>query len=245
MERLPITLCHLYPTMMNLYGDRGNVLTLEQRCRWHGLEPQVVSVELEEKVDFTRFDIICIGGGQDREQMLIYQDFEQVKGQALQEAVEDHAVLVAICGGYQLMGQYYTTGAGERLPGLSIFDAWTEAGTDRLIGNVVIETKLLGQPQTLVGFENHSGRTFLGPKAVPLGQVRKGHGNNGNDSSEGIVYKNSIGTYLHGSMLPKNPDLADWLIARAVERRYGKVELQPLNNELEERAHDAVLRRFG
>jgi len=152
---------------------------------------------------------------------------------------------VAICGGYQLMGQYYTTGTGERLPGLSIFDAWTEAGTDRLIGNVVIETKLVGRPQTLVGFENHSGRTFLGPNAVPLGQVRKGFGNNGTDSSEGIVYKNSIGTYLHGSMLPKNPDLADWLIARAVERRYGAVELQPLNNELEERAHDAVLRRFG
>lgn len=242
--KLPITICHLYPTMMNLYGDRGNILTLEQRFRWHGFEPQVVPVCLGEKVDFRDFDVICIGGGQDREQKLICHDFERIKGHALQEAVEDGAVLVAVCGGYQLMGQYYTTGTGERLSGLSIFDVWTEAGTTRMIANVVVETELVGQ-STLVGFENHSGRTYLGSKAIPLGQVRKGYGNNGTDATEGVVYKNSIGTYLHGSMLPKNPDLADWLITRAVERRYGGAELRSLDNTLEELAHQAVLKRFG
>ncbi len=245
MQGLPITICHLYPSMMNLYGDRGNILTLEQRFRWRGFEPRVVPVCLGEKVDFKSFDVICIGGGQDREQKLICHDFEQVKGLALQEAVEDGAVLVAICGGYQLMGQYYTTGTGERLPGLSIFDVWTEAGSTRMIGNVVIETDLGGQRHTLVGFENHSGRTFLGAKATPLGQVRKGYGNNGTDAKEGVVYRNSIGTYLHGSMLPKNPELADWLITQAVERRYGETQLHPLDNEMEERAHAAVLKRFG
>ncbi|HEY9846287.1 MAG TPA: hypothetical protein V6D03_08820 [Candidatus Caenarcaniphilales bacterium] len=245
MKSRSITLCHLYPNMMNLYGDRGNVLTLEQRCRWHGLEPQVASVDLGEKVDFTAFDIICIGGGQDREQKLICHDFEQVKGKSLHEAVEDDVVLVAVCGGYQLMGQYYTTGDGAQLPGLSIFDVWTQAGSTRMIGNVVIETELVGQLRTLVGFENHSGHTFLGPRATPLGYVRKGYGNNGADRTEGVVYKNSIGTYLHGSMLPKNPSFADWLISRALERRYGEVELRRLDNDIEERAHDAVLKRFG
>lgn len=242
---MPVTICHLYPDMMNLYGDRGNILTLEQRCRWHGLEPKLVDVFVGEKVDFTQFDLICIGGGQDREQKLICHDFEQVKGHALQEAVEDGVGLLAVCGGYQLMGHYYTTGAGERLPGLSIFDVWTEAGTTRMIGNVVIETSLFGPQQTLVGFENHSGRTFLGPQATPLGRVHKGNGNNGSDRTEGVVYKNSIGTYLHGSMLPKNPFLTDWLINRAVQRRHSSFQLKPLDNQLEERAHQAVLRRFG
>lgn len=245
MEKLPVTICHLYPDMMNLYGDRGNILTLEQRCRWHGLEPTVAYVSVGEKVDFTQFDLICIGGGQDREQKLICRDFEQVKGQALQEAVEDGVGLLAVCGGYQLMGQYYTTGAGERLPGLSIFDVWTEAGTTRMIGNVVMETSLFGPLRTLVGFENHSGRTFLGPQATALGRVQKGNGNNGSDRTEGVVYKNSIGTYLHGSMLPKNPFLTDWLINRAVKRRYSSFQLRPLDNQLEERAHQAVLKRFG
>lgn len=246
MERPVIRICHLYPDMMNIYGDRGNVIALAQRARWHGLEPEVSAATLGEKVEFTGYDILVIGGGQDREQRLICADFAQVKGSSLAEAVQDGVALLAVCGGYQLMGRYYQTGTGEVLPGLGIFDAWTEASPDRMIGNEVIETELFGAPRTIVGFENHSGKTFLGPAARPLGKVLKGFGNNGQDKQEGVVYRSAVGTYLHGSVLPKNPHLADWLLSRALDRRYGgQVSLRTLDDELEQKAHAAAVQRVG
>lgn len=245
MDRPVVRICHLYPDMMNIYGDRGNIIALGQRARWHGLEPELSSISLGEQADFGEYDILAIGGGQDREQRLICQDFAQVKGTSLADAVQDGVALLAVCGGYQLTGRYYQTGDGEVLPGLGIFDVWTEASQDRMIGNVVIETDLSGTPQTVVGFENHSGKTFHGAGARPLGKVLKGYGNNGRDGHEGVVHKNSIGTYLHGSVLPKNPVLADWLLQRALDRRYGagQVTLRPLDDELEQRAHDSAVKR--
>ena len=240
-----IRICHLYPDLMNLYGDRGNVIALRRRAEWHGLRPVVEEVSLEDKPDFRRFDIIFIGGGQDREQKLICLDFQKVKGSALAEAVEDDVALLAICGGYQLLGEYYQTGEGERVPGIGVLKLFTVAGKKRLIGNVIIETDILGgpRPKTVVGFENHSGKTYLGEGLRPLGRVIAGHGNNGEDGGEGVIYRNTIGTYLHGSLLPKNPEVTDFLLRRALVRRYGAAELKPLNDEVERRAHEAAIRR--
>lgn len=241
---MKVHICHLYPDLMNLYGDRGNVIALYRRCFWHGLEVQVHPVTTGEVVDFTAYDLIFIGGGQDREQRIICRDFQEVKGSSLAEAVKAGVTLLSICGGYQLLGKYYRTGSGEVLPGLGILDAWTEAGRRRMIGNVVVESDLLpGRKRTIVGFENHSGRTYLGPRVRPLGRVLSGFGNNGQDGLEGAVYRNVIGTYLHGSLLPKNPWLTDYLLERALERRYGPVTLSPLDDSIEEQAHQAALNR--
>lgn len=239
-----LRLCHLYPDLMNLYGDRGNVLALTQRCAWRGIELEVVPVSLGEKVGFTAFDIVFMGGGQDKEQMLIARDFHTVKGSALAEAVADGVPLLAVCGGYQLLGRFYETGGGRRLRGVGLFDIETRAGTKRMIGNVVATSTLdAGRLRTLVGFENHSGRTYLGPGMRPLGRVLVGYGNNGEDGQEGAVLRHALGTYLHGSVLPKNPWLCDWLIARALARRYGEgTALAPLDDRIEIRAHRAAVR---
>ncbi|MCL4424452.1 MAG: glutamine amidotransferase [Firmicutes bacterium] len=241
---MKISVCHLYPDLMNLYGDRGNIIAFTRRCQWHGIETKIQSVTLNQVVDFAEFDFIFMGGGQDREQQAICYDFQQVKGTSLAEAVEAGVALLGICGAYQLLGRYYKTGEGEELPGLQILDVWTEAGDRRMIGNIVEESDLFpGRAKTLVGFENHSGRTFLGPKVRPLGRVLVGYGNNGEDGTEGAAYRHAIGTYLHGSALPKNPWLTDLLIAWSLERRYGAVTLSELDDEIEERAHQAAQRR--
>lgn len=244
MSERTVDICWLYPELMNMYGDRGNVIALTQRCAWRGLKPQVHNVSTGESVEFGRFDIIFMGGGQDREQMLLARDFEDHKGQSLRDAVEAGVALLTVCGAYQLLGHHYRTHTGEKLPGLGIFDLWTEGGDQRLIGNVVIESDLFGTPRTLVGFENHSGQTYLGPKVQPLGRVLKGFGNNARDKVEGVRYCNALGTYLHGSVLPKNPWLTDWLISKALERRYGDPALPPLDDRLEQAAHDAVKKRL-
>lgn len=238
-----LTICHLYPELMNLYGDRGNIITLSRRAGWRGIEVIHAAVGLGQKTGFTEFDLLFMGGGQDKEQKLICHDFQAVKGNALAEAVENGVAFLAVCGGYQLLGRYYETGAGERLPGVGLLDVETKAGKKRMIGNVVVSSALAGgRPRTLVGFENHSGRTYLGSRVRPLGEVRIGHGNNGEDGYEGAVYCNTIGTYLHGSLLPKNPWLADWLITRALARRYGETgPLAPLDDRLEEAAHEAAV----
>ncbi len=216
---------------------------MSRRAEWRGIEVGLTAVGLGEAVDFTAFDILFMGGGQDKEQRLICEDFQRVKGGALAEAVEDGVPFLAICGGYQLLGRFYETGTGERLPGIGILDVETRAGRKRMIGNVVAGSLLAGQEtRTLVGFENHSGRTYLGPGVRPLAEVLVGHGNNGEDGTEGAVYRNVVGTYLHGSVLPKNPWLADWLIRRAVVRRYGEgVTLPPLDDRVETEAHAAAV----
>jgi len=242
---LKLVLAHLYPDLMNLYGDRGNVIALDRRCRWRGIEVVHRRVGLGETVELARFDILFMGGGQDKEQKLISDDFRAVKGSALAEAVEDGASFLAICGAYQLLGHYYETSSGERLPGIGVLDVETRAGRRRMIGNVVVRSRLRGpRERTLVGFENHSGRTYLGSKVRPLGEVRIGWGNNGEDGTEGAVYRGLVASYLHGSLLPKNPWLADWLIERAIKRRYGQgALLRPLDDRLEMEAHRAAVAR--
>lgn len=246
MERPRIHIGWLYPEYMNLYGDRGNIIVLEQRSRWHGLEPVVTQVRLGEASDFSKFDLLMMGGGQDREQSLIAEDFMKVKGASLGQAIHDGLAVLAVCGGFQMLGKYFKTHTGEMLRFTGILDLWTEGSHDRMIGNCVIESDILGETKTLVGFENHSGKTYLGKGLKPLGRVVKGYGNNGADKMEGVVFKHTVGTYLHGSILPKNPHLADWLIARALERRYnGDVKIGKLDDELEQRAHQAIIARFG
>jgi CobQ-like glutamine amidotransferase family enzyme len=238
--RYQLRLAHLYPTLMNLYGDRGNIITLRRRCEARGIDLQVDEIGLGDRFDAAGYDLIFIGGGQDREQGRIAHDLVEQKGVGLRDAVEGGTPVLAVCGGYQLLGRSYQPGAGEELPGVGIFPmrtVHTGEGTPRCIGNVLAEWEY----GTLVGFENHGGRTFLDPGATPLARVRAGFGNNGEDGTEGVVVNNAIGTYLHGSLLPKNPTLADHLIALALQRKYGAdVELPPLDDSLELRAHAAA-----
>lgn len=239
-----LTLCYLYPDLMNTYGDRGNVITLTRRAFWRGIELQVVPVSVGETPDLRLFDIIFFGGGQDKEQKIVSEDLVTTKRDSLVSAVEDGVVVLAVCGGYQLLGEYYRPRGREELLGAGVLAIRTEAGEDRFIGNVVVEPNIpIGGRATIVGFENHSGRTYLGSGVHPLGRVIVGRGNNGQDGFEGCVYKNVFGTYLHGPLLPKNPHLADYLIWKALIRRYGDIEPDPLDDTLEWRAHEAAIAR--
>src|SRR4051794_25194291 len=233
----------LYPEQMNIYADRGNILFLQRRCEWRGIGFSHAGAGPGERIDPAGHDLFYIGGGQDRDQRMVAADMVESKGAGLETAVADGAVLLAVCGGYQLLGHSYQLGE-ELLPGLGLADLKTvrEPGP-RLIGNFAIEVDLGTGPRLLAGFENHGGRTYLGPGVQPLGRVLKGHGNNGADKLEGVRRHNLVGTYLHGPLLPKNAWLADHLIALALERRYGsRPELEPLDDTLERGAH-AVARR--
>ncbi len=243
---IKLTICHLYPELMNIYGDRGNIISLVRRAAWRGIEVDLVPVSLGSRLDPHRCDILFFGGGQDKEQTLVAGDFRLVQGEAVHRFVEDGGALLSICGGYQLLGKYFRTHAGETLEGIGVFDAWTVAGDKRCIGNAVVACDFTDGPaRTLVGFENHSGKTYLGSGCRPMGRVLSGFGNNGEDGLEGAVYRNAFGCYLHGSLLPKNPWLTDHLLTVAARRRYGDaVELQPLDDTLEERAHEAVIARI-
>lgn len=233
----------LYPDLMNIYGDRGNILTLLKRAEWRDYEARLVELGRGTTKRMDEVDVFFFGGGQDREQALVYEDLLEHKQPPLERAVKAGAVILAVCGGYQLLGHYYQTADGERFPGIGLIDVRTEAGKKRFIGDVVVDTNLADlKPTTLVGFENHSGRTFLGPKATPIGKVRLGFGNNGGDGNEGCLQDGVVGTYLHGSLLPKNPHLADHLI-RAALRRRGVVELSPLDDSVELSAHERILER--
>ena len=239
---LRLTLVHLYPELMNVYGDRGNIIALRRRCAWRGIELAVQPVSLDDRLNGRACDLIFFGGGQDREQAVVSPDFVERKGDRIREAVEDGAVLLSVCGGYQVLGHTYTTFDGRELAGVGIFDVRSVPGDRRAIGNVVVETDLDGARRTLVGFENHSGRTYLGPGCRPLGRVLSGGGNNGEDGTEGAVYKNAYGCYLHGSLLPKNPALTDWLVTAGLSRR-GPVALPPLEDDFERIAHASAVRR--
>lgn len=209
----------LYGSKMNIYGDRGNVLALRKRAEWRGIDVEVREIGMGEDIP-EDIDIFFWGGGQDQEQVAVSRDIAGAKGEAIKAAVENGAAMLSICGGYQLLGHGYQPHDGEFLPGIGLFDASSVAGEERFIGNVVIESEQFG---TLVGFENHSGLTTLTGDGAPLGQVQIGHGNNGKDGTEGAVYKNAIGCYLHGALLPKNPQLTDWLIQAGLRHRYGDV----------------------
>lgn len=231
---MDLRIAHLYPDLMSIYGDRGNVLALAQRARWRGIDVEVRSYTAGMEFDAAWPDLLFFGGGQDQGQDVVGADLAGPNGAAVKRAVEGGAAALLICGGYQLFGREYLPENAPAISGLGILDVTTRAGRKRFVGNLVVET-----PEgTLVGFENHSGKTYLGSRAVPLGAVLVGHGNNGEDRTEGAVQGKVIGTYSHGSCLPKNPWLADKLLAWALERRHGPTTLAPLDDR-EERAASA------
>ena len=237
---MKITIGHLYPDLLNLYGDRGHIQCLMKRCQWRGIEAETIPFELEDEIDFSKLDIVLLGGGSDREQMLVCEKLKEIQ-KDFKAYVENYGVVIAICGGYQLLGNYYKTEQGT-MKGLELVDLYTEQGEGRLIDNIVLQSNLFDMP--IVGFENHGGRTYIKDNK-PLGKVLYGAGNDGKSGYEGVVYKNVIGTYLHGPLLPKNPQLADWLISHALEQKYGKkIELAPLDDSQEKEANEYVYHRF-
>jgi len=234
-----LTIAHLYPEAMNIYGDTGNVIALSRRMQWRGLEARVDRVRVGDPYDFRAADIVVAGGGEDLSQVRVAEDLQQ-RGQAIRDAVDSGTVFLTVCGTYQLFGHRFVTHDGQEIPGIGVFDLETSGGSKRMIGNIVLETRW----GHLVGFENHGGRTFLADGQESLGKVRKGYGNNDRTGEEGAVTGNAFGTYLHGSLLPKNPDFADELILRAMQRRHGgEVRLQSLDDDLEHRAAAAAAER--
>ncbi len=236
---MKIRIGHLYPDLLNLYGDRGNIQCLKKRMQWRGIDAEVQEFQITDTISFLDLDIVLLGGGSDREQMLVCEKLKTIR-QDFKEYVEDNGVVIAVCGGYQLLGHYYDTDDG-RIEGLSLVDLYTEQGTPRLISNIVIQNDLF--PYPIVGFENHGGRTFIGDNK-PLGKVLFGYGNNETEKAEGVLYKNVIGTYLHGPLLPKNPHICDYLIKNAMERKYGTSDLSPLDDEQELQANRYIVERF-
>ncbi len=237
---LKISIAHLYPKLLNLYGDMGNIITLKKRCEWRGISVDFEEIGISDKI--REHDLYFIGGGQDKQQQEVAAELYSHKDFLIAER-DRGAVFLGICGGYQLFGHYYQPFEGNKLLGISLMDAYTVAGKKRFIGNVTVETDFL-TPKTLVGFENHSGLTYLQGKTKPLGKIIIGNGNNGQDGFEGGRYKNVFGTYLHGSLLPKNPHFADLLIELALEKRYGeKIRLPQLNDEIEIKTHNSLIRK--
>ncbi len=237
----------LYPEQMNIYADRGNIVFLQRRCEWRSIAFELATAGPGEGFDPSRHDLIYIGGGQDRDQKLVAGDMRETKRDSIAAAVDSDAVVLAVCGGYQLLGHSYQLGA-ERIAGLGLVDLETVRDPGpRLIGNVAIEADIgTGSPELIAGFENHGGRTVLGASATPLGRVIKGHGNNGRDGYEGVRQRNLFGTYLHGPLLPKNVVLADRLIALALARASGsEPELVELDDTLEQAAHRSARAAAG
>ena len=237
-NNLKISIAHLYPKLLNLYGDIGNIITLKKRCEWRNIEVEFEEINMGDTIK--EHDIYFIGGGQDKQQEEVADELYRQKD-FLTEERDRNAVFLGICGGYQLFGHYYQPHDKERLNGISLMDAYTVAGNSRFIGNVTVRTDFL-KPETLVGFENHSGLTYLQGDTKPLASVEIGNGNNGEDKTEGGRYKNVFGTYLHGSFLPKNPHFADYMIELALEKRYQeKIKLTPLDDKLELETHKSLV----
>lgn len=232
-----LKIAHLYPELLNLYADKGNIQTLKRRLEWRGIEVSVEQVNINHPLRLQDYHLVLLGGGSDREQELVsrhlYSQREEWKA-----AVESGLPLLAICGGYQLLGDYYQFHNGTKIQGLGVLDLETSAGSTRLIGNIAIDAGELG---TIVGFENHGGRTTH--RHAPLGRVLKGHGNNGSDGQEGVIYRHVFGTYIHGPLLPKNPQFADYVLQTALDYAELSYQLTPLDDRLENDAHQAFLSR--
>lgn len=241
MTDYKLNIVHLYPDLLNLYGDKGNIACMQKRLNWRGIEANIIQCTNEEhSFDLNNADIIFIGGGSDREQEIVCGLLLKKKNE-LKEFVENNGVLLAVCGGYQLLGKYYQT-SDSKIEGLGLLDIYTEAGPDRLIGNVVLSNENLSMP--IVGFENHAGRTFIGSHS-PLGKVVFGYGNTGDSGCEGVIYKNVFATYLHGPLLPKNPQLCDMILTAALKRKYPDFErLVPLDDTLEKKANKYIADKF-
>lgn len=256
MKNYSLTIGWLYPELMSTYGDRGNIIVLQKRCEWRGIKTEVKRLDLEFKIDDLKScDLLFMGGAQDKQQAIVAKDIKN-KSDALKKMIEEEIPGLYICGAYQFLGNYYKEADGTIIDGLGIFDLFTEnPGTShpRLIGNIAVTLSPVGSfdlaqknnGKIVVGFENHGGRTYLGKEIKPLAEVISGFGNNGTDKTEGAIYKNSFGTYMHGPVLPKNPNLADYLIKLALEKKYKeKISLESLDDSLELEAHEFIAKKL-
>lgn len=241
---MELNICHLYPDVLNLYGDRGNILCFRRRLEWRGIGVTVEERPIGSDPSLSGFDLVFIGGGQDFEQETLLADLHRGRDAELRAAIEDGVAVLAICGGYQMLGQYYETHDGHRCDFIGAIDFATVGGAERMIGNYMFRCGPESGGSVVVGFENHSGRTRLGPGLAPLGTVLNGFGNNGEDGTEGVRYRNVFGTYSHGPLLPKNPLLCDHILLTALSRRYGGAELAPLDDTPERNAHNEMRSRL-
>lgn len=243
---MELKICHLYPDILNLYGDRGNIITMRRRLADRGIAATVDECSIGEALDASQYDIFFIGGGQDFEQEILLRDLAAGKAKEIIAAVEEEKTFLAICGGYQMLGQYYKTWDGHQLDFIGALDLHTVGAKERMIGNYMFRTTDESGGTMVVGFENHSGKTYLGDGVAPLGQMIEGYGNNGEDQTEGARYKNVFATYSHGSLLPKNPILCDFILRTALERKYGApIALAPLDDTLEQNAHRYMENRLS
>ncbi len=237
---MELNICHMYPDLLNVYGDVGNILILKYRAENRGIKTNIFNVSINDDFDSSKYDIVFFGGGQDYEQSIVSKDLMKNKKEEIIKYIESNKVFLSICGGYQLLGKYYVTPSGEELEGLSALAIYTKSGNKRFIGNTIIYNKDFDE--TYVGFENHSGKTYIG-NLKPLGKVLAGYGNNGEDGYEGCIYKNTYCTYFHGSLLSKNPELSDRLLFSALKNKYGKFILPPLDDTYELKAKEFIIKR--
>ena len=241
---MKLKICHMYNDVLNLYGDRGNIICMRKRLNWRGIVAEIVKLPVGEFSTLADCDIVFIGGGQDFEQEVLLDDLHRGKDREIKAAIEDGVTFLTICGGYQMMGSYYETYDHVRCDFIGAVDFHTVGSRQRMIGNYKFRCSDSAGGSTVVGFENHSGKTWLGSGVEPLGHVLAGFGNNGEDGTEGVRYKNLIGTYSHGPLLPKNPEFCDRLLLGALSRKYGITELEKLNDTAETAAHDAMCRKI-
>ena len=241
---MEISICHLYPDVLNLYGDQGNIICLKKRLQWRGIDVSVTNLPIGQNCDFTDFDIFFMGGGQDFEQEVLLRDLSNGKAAEIKAAVEDEKVFLTICGGYQIMGNYFLTHDGVQCDFIGALDLYTIGQKERMIGNFTFDCLPINGGSRVVSFENHSGKTYLGGGLSSLGTVVSGFGNNGEDQTEGARYKNVIGSYGHGPLLPKNALLADYILALALTRKYPGYLLPQLDNSFENKAHDYMIKRL-
>lgn len=238
---MELNICHLYPDLLNVYGDVGNILILKDRAERRGIKVNIINTSLKDNFNGDDMDIVFFGGGQDYEQSIVSEDLKTNKREEIAKYIENGKVFLAICGGYQLLGKYYRAPNGEKLEGLGILDIYTEGGDTRFIGNTVIYNEEL--KETYVGFENHSGRTYINNLA-PLGKCVYGYGNNGEDGYEGCIYKNTFCTYFHGSLLSKNPELADRMLSLALTKKYGNVTLEKIDDTFPLKAKEIIKEKY-
>ena len=240
-----LKICHLYPDILNLYGDRGNIICMQKRMEWRGIQTEVTGISVGDKLNVNDYDLFFIGGGQDFEQEVLLKDLASGKAADIRAAVEDEKVFLALCGGYQMLGNYYKTWDGVQCDFIGALDLYTVGDKERMIGNYMYQMDDADGGMTVVGFENHSGKTYLSDKVRPMGKVLAGYGNNGKDGTEGARYKNVFATYSHGSLLPKNPKLADYIMLTALKHKYPSLELELLDDTFENNAHDYMQKRLS
>ena len=243
---MELNICHLYPDILNLYGDRGNIITMKRRLEGRGIKVNIDECSIGQPLNADKYDIFFIGGGQDFEQEVLLRDLSSGKAQDIRTAVEEEKTFLAICGGYQMLGEYYKTWDGVQLDFIGAIGVHTIGAKKRMIGNYMFRTTPESGDTVVVGFENHSGKTYLSEQVAPLGMMLSGNGNNGEDKTEGARYKNVFGTYSHGSLLPKNPVLCDFILQTALNHRYDGAEpLAPLDDTLELNAHRYMQERLS